>query len=157
VSAYTYRMLLRQGYNRDDVITNPNIDLLARWTPFACGCFGVLGLGVQSPAYFLALGLLTLVGAAGERSFYDYLYQVFLRPVTGLGEMPRHGTPRRFGCAVGAAFFFLSGSGIYLQIPLLFLVPAITIATLAFIAAFTQWCFASALYRFITGKKADCC
>jgi hypothetical protein len=28
---------------------------------------------------------------------------------------------------------------------------------LAFGAAFTQWCFASALYRLISGRKADCC
>ena len=157
MSAYTHRMLLRQGYLRDDVINNPNIDLLARWTPFACGCFGVLGLGMHSPSYFGALGLLTLIGAAGERSFYDYLYMIFLRPLTGLGEMPRHGAPRRFGCAIGAALFVLSGAGFYMQNPFLSFVPALVIIPLAFTAAFTQWCFASALYRSITGKKADCC
>lgn len=117
--AYTYRMLLRRGYDRDDVIHSPNIDLLAQWTPFACGCFGVLGLGVASPAYFGAVGLLTLVGAAGEKSIYDHFYQIFLRPLTGLGEMPRHGAPRRFGCAIGAALFILSGAGFYLQNPFL--------------------------------------
>jgi hypothetical protein len=68
---------------------------------------------------------LTLIGAVSSRSFYDYLYLMFLRSITGLGEMPRHGAPRRFGCALGAAF--------------------------------TQWCFASALYRLISRKKADCC
>jgi hypothetical protein len=157
MSAYTHRMLLWQGYDRDDVLHNPKIDLLARWTPFACGCFGVLGLGLRSPAYFWALGLLTLVGAAGERSIYDHLYQIFLRPVTGLGEMPHHGAPRRFGCAIGAALFILSGTGFYLKNPLLSFIPALIIIPLAFAAALTQWCFASALYRLITGKKADCC
>jgi len=91
VSAYTYRMLLLEGYRLDDVIQNPDVHLVARWTPFACGCLGALGLSLRSPAYLWALGILTLIGAVSSRSFYDYLYQFFLRPLTGLGEMPRHG------------------------------------------------------------------
>ena len=157
MSAFSDRMLLVQGYSREDVIHNPNLNLLARWTPFACGCFGTLGLGLRSPAYLWALGTLTLIGAVSSRSFYDYLYLIFLRPLTGLGEMPRHGAPRRFGCAIGAALFILSGTGFYLQSPILSFVPALIIIPLAFVAAFTQWCFASALYRLISGKKAECC
>ena len=157
MSAYTYRMLLLQGFSKADVAEHPNVNLLARWTPFACGCLGTLGLGLRSPGYFWALGILTLIGAVSSRSFYDHLYQIFLRPLTGLGEMPRHGAPRRFGCAIGAALFIVSGIGFCLQSPLLSLIPALMIIPLAFGAAFTQWCFASALYRLISGKKADCC
>jgi hypothetical protein len=157
MSAYIYRMLLLQGFSRADVIHNPNVNLLARWTPFACGCLGALGLSLRSPAYLWGLGILTLIGAVSSRSFYDYLYQIFLRPLTGLGEMPRHGAPRRFGCAIGAALFILSGTGFYLRQPVLSFIPALIIIPLAFGAAFTQWCFASALYHLISGKKADCC
>ena len=157
MSAYTYRMLLLQGYSRDDVVHHANLNLLARWTPFACGCLGTLGLSLRSPAYLWALGILTLIGSVSSRSFYDYLYQIFLRPMTGLGEMPRHGAPRRFGCAVGAGLFILSGTGFYLRLPMLSVIPALIIIPLAFGAAFTQWCFASALYRLISGQKADCC
>jgi hypothetical protein len=157
VSAYTDRMLLLKGFSRDDVTHNPNINLLARWTPFACGCLGALGLVLRSPAYLWALGILTLIGAVSSRSFCDYLYQILLRPLTRLGEMPRHGAPRRFGCAIGAVLFVLSGAGFYVEHPLLSFVPALLIIPLAFGAAFTQWCFASALHRLITGKKADCC
>jgi len=71
--------------------------------------------------------------------------------------MPRHGAPRRFGCAIGAALFILNGTGFYLRSPILSFIPALIIIPLAFGAAFTQWCFASALYRLISGKKADCC
>ena len=157
MSAYIDRMLLLQGFSRDDAIRNPNVNLLARWTPFACRCSGALGLGLRAPAYLWALGILTLIGAVGSRSFYDYLYQIFLRLLTGLGEMPRHGAPRRFGCAIGAVLFILSGTGFYIQSPMLSFVPALVIIPLAFGAAFTQWCFASALYRFISGDKGDCC
>jgi len=157
LSAYTYRMLLRQGFSKADVANCPNVNLLARWTPFACGCLGALGLSLRSPAYLWALGILTLIGAVSSRSFYDHLYRIFLRPLTGLGEMPRHGAPRRFGCAIGAALFILSGTGFYVQSALLSFIPALIIIPLAFGAAFTQWCFASALYRLIFGKKADCC
>ncbi len=157
MSAFTYRMLLLQGFSRADVLHNPNVSLLARWTPFACGCFGALGLSLRSPAYLWALGILTLIGAVSSRSFYYYLYQFFLRPLTGLGEMPRHGAPRRFGCAIGAVLFIPSGTGFYLRSPALSFIPALMIIPLAFGAAFTQWCFASALYRLISGKTADCC
>jgi hypothetical protein len=157
MSAYTYRMLLVQGYSLDDVTDNPNLNLLARWTPLACGCLGALGLILRSPAYLWTLGALTLIGSVRPRSFYDYLYQIFLRPITGLGEIPRHGAPRRVGCALGAALFILSGTGFYWHSPLLSFIPALIIIPLAFGAAFTQWCFASALYRLISGKKADCC
>ncbi len=157
MNAYTYRMLLVQGYRQADVANNANLNILARWTPFACGCFGSLGLILGSPWFFWALGLLTLVGAMDSRSFYDYLYQIFLRPLTRLGDMPAHGAPRRFGCAIGAILFLLSGTGFYLQRPLLSFIPALVIIPLAFVAAFTHWCFASSLYRFIFGRNADCC
>jgi cobalamin synthase len=112
---------------------------------------------LRSPAYPWALGTLTLIGAVSSRSFFDYLYQICLRPLTGLGEMPRHGAPRRFGCAIGAVLFILSGTGFYWQRPMLSLIPALIIVPLAFGAAFTQWCFASALYRLILGRRGDCC
>jgi hypothetical protein len=76
MSGYIVRMLFMQGYQRDDIISNRNLNLLARWTPFACGCLGTLGL---------------------------------------------------------------------------------IIIPLAFGAAFTQWCFASALYRLVFRRKEDCC
>lgn len=146
-----------QGYQRDDVICNPNINLLARWTPFACGCFGTLGLVLHSPLYFGALGILTFLGSVSRRSFYDYLYQIIIRPLTALGDMPFHGAARRFGCAIGAALFILSGAGFHMQHPLLAFIPSLIIIPLAFTAAMTQWCFASALYGLIFGKSADCC
>ena len=146
-----------QGYGREDVLSNPNIDLLARWTPFACGCFGTLGLILGIPAYFWTLAALTFVGFVSSRSIYDYAYLFFIRPLVNLGDMPRHGAPRRFGCAIGTVLFALSGTGFYIKAPMLSLLPALIIIPLAFTAAFTQWCFASALYRLISGKNADCC
>jgi hypothetical protein len=156
MSTYSYRMLILQGYDRNDVIHSRNASLLARWTPFACGCSGALGISLGSPAYLWALGVLTFIGTVSSRSFYDHIYQLLLRPITGLGEMPRHGAPRRFGCGIGAALFLLSGTGFYLRSPMLSLIPGLIIVPLAFVAALTQWCFASALYQFLFGKDADC-
>lgn len=157
MTSFDFRMLSIQGYGREDILYNANINMLARWTPFACAIFGALGLWLKSPIYLWVLGLLTLTGAITNRSIYDHLYQISLRPLMGLGNMPYHGAPRRFGCAIGAVLFLLSGTGFQLQRPMLSLIPVLIIVPLAFIAAFTQWCFASTLYRFIFGKGADCC
>jgi hypothetical protein len=157
MTAYTYRMLLVQGYQRTDLASNVHLDMLARWTPFACGCFGTIGMLSGSAGFLWTLGLATLVGAMGTRSVYDWLYEVFLRPITGWGQMPRHGAPRRFGCAIGAGLFLLGGTGFFLNQPLMGYVPLFVIVPLAFVAAFTQWCFASALYRLISRSAGDCC
>jgi hypothetical protein len=157
MTAYTSRMLLVQGYQRTDIASNAHLDMLARWTPFACGCFGTIGILSASERFLWALGLATLVGAMGTRSVYDWLYQVLLRPLIGWGDMPRHGAPRRFGCAIGAALFLLGGTGFFLNRPLVGYVPLFVIVPLAFVAAFTQWCFASALYRLVSRTSGDCC
>jgi hypothetical protein len=49
MTSFDVRMLLMQGYGKEDVFNNSNINMLARWTPFACGVFGVLGFWLKSP------------------------------------------------------------------------------------------------------------
>jgi hypothetical protein len=157
MTSFDVQMLLMQGYRKEDVFNNLQINILARWTPLACGICGSLGFLLKSPIYLWLLGLLTLAGAVSNRSIYDYFYQVLIRPFISLGDMPHHGAPRRFGCAIGAILYLLSGTGFQLQRPLLSFIPILIIVPLAFIAAFTQWCFASALYRFLSGKNVECC
>jgi hypothetical protein len=112
---------------------------------------------LEPPVYLWLLGLVTIIGAVSARSLYDHLCQLVLRSITGLGEMPRHGTPRRFGCGIGAALFVLSGTGFHSHSPMLSLVQSVLIVSLAFVAAFTQRCFASALHRLLFGKNTECC
>lgn len=157
MTAYTFRMLLVQGYQRTDIVSHAHLNLMARWTPFACGCCGTIGMLSESAWFLWALGGATFLGALGTRSIFDWFYQFFLRSITGWGDMPRHGAPRRFGCAIGAVLFVLGGTGFFLGQPLLGFVPVMVIVPLAFVAAFTQWCFASALYRLIFRTSADCC
>ncbi len=148
-------MLLVQGYQRTDVASNAHIDMLARWTPFACGCCGTIGILSGSAWFLWMLGVATLVGAMGTRSVYDWLYQALLQPIIGWGDMPRHGAPRRFGCAIGAGLFLLGGTGFFLGRPLMGYLPLFVIVPLAFVAALTQWCFASALYRLFAPASGD--
>jgi hypothetical protein len=67
MTPFDFRMLSMQGYGREDILYNSNINLLARWTPFACGILGVLGLWLRSPVYLWLLGSLTLIGAIANR------------------------------------------------------------------------------------------
>lgn len=145
----TRRLLLAQGFSEETICTCGGIGVLARWTPLACGSLGLLGVILRSPQYMVALGALTIIGALGRRSFYDYLYIFLVKPVFDLGEMPQHGYQRRFGCAIGAALFLLSGIGFMIGSSVLAYAPSSFIIGLAYVAAATQWCFASTLYNLL--------
>ena len=138
----TRQLLLKQGYTEATICECHGISFLARWTPLACACLGLLGLLLRSPYYMLTLGLLTTIGAIGRRSFYDYLYLILVKPVWNLGEMPRHGNQRRFGCWIGAVLYLLSGIGLMNGSAALTYVPSVMIIGLAYVAALTHWCFA---------------
>ena len=154
MNATTKGLLIMQGYSEADICDCKNITALARWTPSACALAGTLGVLFRSPVAMAVLGLLTLIGAVTSRSFFDYLYIFLVKPVMNLGEMPLHGNPRRFGCAIGAALFTLTGIGLFIGNAWLTYVPALTIIPLALVAALTQWCFASALYAMLRNHNS---
>ncbi|MEI6884123.1 MAG: DUF4395 family protein [Bacteroidota bacterium] len=153
----TKQLIISQGYNQEAIKSNKNLDLLIRWTPFACGLSGTIGLFLQNPYYFMFLGMLTAIGGLGSVSFYDYIYNYTLRYVLASGKVPLHGPQRRFGCSVGAILFITGGIGFYLENPWLAYIPTGFIICLAYIAAITQWCFASTLYNLLWGKQLNQC
>jgi len=153
----TRKLILMQGYSDTDIKSCKHLNILIRWTPFSCSLLGLIGVLLKSPAYLFGLGLLTAIGAFTSSSFYDYLYKYSIGLVLILGEIPKHGPARRFGCAIGALLYILSASGFYFHNNYLAYIPSIMIISLAFIAATTQWCFASTLYNLIFRKNADCC
>jgi hypothetical protein len=146
-----------QGYTPLDITTFTNIDLLIRATPFFCSMLGLLGVLLKSPVYLVSLGLLTTIGAFTDRSFYDYIYLYLFKHIFPLGDVPRHKNARRFGCGIGACLFISGGIGFYINNLYLSYIPTLFIIVLAFIAATTQWCFASTLYNFLFGKNEKCC
>ena len=153
----TQKLILNQGYSKEDIGKYSKINLLIRWTPFMCSLAGIIGLLIKSPIYFFVLGCLTFIGAFSTTSFFDYIYkftfQIFLKE----NIIPPHGNARRFGCGIGAVMFLLAGLGFYIHNYYLALIPGIIITALAAIAALTQWCFASTLYNLIFRKREKCC
>ena len=145
----TRRLLLAQGFSEETICGCTGIGVLARWTPLACASLGLVGVILQSPQYMVALGAVTVIGALGRHSFYDYLYIFVVRPVVNLGEMPPHGYQRRFGCAIGAALYVLSGIGFMSGSSVLAYTSSAIIIGLAYVAAATHWCFASTLYNLL--------
>lgn len=153
---FTQRLILAQGYSLSDISSNRHINLLVRWTPLMCSVFGFIGILLKSPAYFIGLGFLTSIGAFSNHSFYDYSYKFIASFAIPMGPMPAHGNARQFGCAIGSLLYISSGVGFAIRNWYLAFLPAILIVTLAFIAATTQWCFASTLYNFIFKKNEKC-
>lgn len=146
--------LRMQGFSKDD-LNLPRIDLIARWTPFACALFGTVGLIIRSPVYFFGLGLLTSVGAFTRRSGYDLIYNLIVRHFLGTGKAPLQGNQRRLGCGIGAAMYIFSGLGFHLGIPALALGPALMMIVLGGFAAATQICFASLIYNGLSASRAN--
>jgi len=153
----TKKLILMQGYSELDIKNYKKINIVIRWTPLACSLLGLLGVLLKSPTYLLILGLLTTIGALTNTSFYDYLYRYTFGFIFPAIKIPEHGPARKFGCAIGSLLFITSAVGFYLQNNYLAYIPSGTIISLAFIAAVTQWCFASTLYNFIFDKKEVCC
>ena len=172
-------MLLMQGFCRKDIEGVPQLGGLARWTPLSCAAFvtaglwlqgilpigaiggvlcpcvitGVAGLWLGSGWFFIALGLFTLTGGFTARSIYDRLYNLTFRYVFRTAPVPRHGSPRKFGCAIGGVMYVLSGIGFLVRNYWLAFVPAVFMVVFATIAGLTQWCFASALYSWLFGRS----
>jgi hypothetical protein len=168
------KLLLMQGFCSRDIDNNPLIGRLARWTPLSCATFGAAGVSlgifpflsiicpctisvitgfwIKSGWFFIILGVLTLTGGLTNRSIYDRLYNLIIRPVFRTSEIPKHGAPRRFGCAIGGIMFILSGIGFLLNSRLLAFGPAMFMIVFATIAGLSQWCFASNLYAVLLNK-----
>jgi hypothetical protein len=151
----TKKLLLMQGYNNEVICGCKNINVLARWTPLACATFGTLGLILGNSTYFIILGALTTIGAFSSRSFYDYIYNYLFRCIFKTEKTPLHGNQRRFGCGIGAILYILGGVGFSIGNLWLAYIPTVFMVSLAFIAAFTQWCFASTLYNAIFKTKTE--
>lgn len=136
-----------QGFPVEDLKTNENIIRLSRWTPFSCTAFGIIGLLLQSPVYFIVLGLYTLIGLFRPWSFYEYTYKYFFSYFIKLGEMPRHSIYRRIGCLIGSIMYILTGLGFYYHNIYLAYIPSLAIITIATISGITGWCFVSSVYH----------
>ena len=135
-----------QGFSERDVEYNHNILALSKWTPLACGTLGLIGVIIGSPYYLIVLGLLTFVGV-GAYSFYDYLYKYVFRHIFNFGEILPQGIQRKLGCGIGAVMYTISGLGFYFNILPLAYIPSCFMVTFAFVAGFSNWCFASTLYN----------
>jgi len=147
------KLILMQGYEKEILCDCKNVNLLVRWTPLCCALFGTLGLYLESSVYFIILGLLTTLGALSHRSFYDNIYNATLRFVLKTQKTPQHGNQRKFGCGIGAFLYLIGGIGFYFDNVWLSYCPTLFIVFLAYIAAFSQWCFASTIYNLLFSKK----
>lgn len=156
----TIKLLKSNGYCCKDISECSDINFLARWTPLFCAILGTAGLLLQSPIYFLVLGMLNLIGAISYRSFYDIIYNISFRFIFQTGRTPKHNSQRRFGCALGSLIYFASSYGFYINNIYLAYLPVTFLIILALIAAVTHWCFAAALYNRLFANNSStnrCC
>jgi hypothetical protein len=139
------------------VKSNQHIIALSRWTPFSCAAFGALGLALQSPTYFLILGICTSIGAFSKWSFYDYIHKFVFASLLQWGPMPQHQIHRRIGCGIGAIIYLTTSTGFYFQNAILAFLPASLIIGIAITSGFTGWCFVTSVAHMLGFKSSASC
>ncbi len=153
----TSKLLLAQGFTKED-LCGKNFSLLSKWTPVFCGSLALIAAVTASWHMFAVLSAAAVFGAFNKHSAFDLLYIHGFRKLIDLGEMSQHGAPRKMGCGIGGAMFAMSAGGFYLHNIWLAYLPSGMMIILAYLAAFSNWCFASFLYGLIFRKKnCSCC
>jgi hypothetical protein len=168
------KLIFLQGFHKKDIENNPDMEHLVSWTPLSCATSGIVGISaggilslilcpcilpglvgiwIGAGWYFIILGLLTLTGGLTGRSIYDRIYNLVFSGIFKTTKIPKHGSQRKFGCAIGGVIYIISGTGFIIGNYWLGLVPVIFLVSLAFIAGFTNWCFASSLYNLLFKKR----
>jgi len=149
----TENRLIMQGFTRKNIHECDHMDLLARWTPFACAVFGIIGIALHSSWYMWILGIMTSIGAFTKSSFYDRLLNSIFAIFRLSIRIPKQGNPRKLGCGIGAVMYILSGFGFYFGNMTLAYIPSIMMVVLGGFAALTNICFASLIYRAFRGVE----
>ncbi len=142
-----------QGYVHVDDETLKSVEPWLRWSPAICASFIALGTVLASPWVLWGLAPFALIGALMDRHPFDYLYNLGFRRLTGTPPLPTHGAPRRFTCALAAAWLAMTGALFALDLTTLGYVAGAVLFGMAALVSVTHFCVASVIYSVLFGRS----
>ncbi len=113
----------------------------------------VIGTVMASPLILWTLGVIALIGAILPFHPFDLFYNYGARFLTGTGNIPLSGPPRRFACGIAAVwvtamgFLFQNGYMVTGYILGGLLIAVVTLVSI------TNICIPSMIYRALFGWK----
>jgi len=155
ITARTCRRLDIQGFDGVEV---HELAPVAPWLRLAfglCAVFGGLGTVLASPTILLVLASIATVAAASPVHPFDLIYNHGIRRLTGTGPLPRRGVPTRVGCGMGAVFVLVTAWAFWAGHPVAGYALGSALTLVVLLAATTDICLPSLIYRSIFGWPRD--
>jgi hypothetical protein len=147
------RRLETQGYHG---LSDAALEELSPWLRFA-PVLGTVVIGVgtalRSPTLLWALAMTTAVGAVFPLHPFELLYNHLVRRVTRTRPLPPGGPPRRFSCAVAAAWLAVTGLAFHVGSDALGLLLGSAITLVAGLLSVTHVCLPSTIYNAIRSGR----
>lgn len=110
VTTVTRKRLETQGFCDIDDETLARVEPWLRWSPALCAIVAAVGTALASPAILWGLAPFAALGAIFRVHPFDLVYNLGLRRLTRTPALPPNGAPRRFACAMAAAWLSVTGA-----------------------------------------------
>ena len=152
LSATTRRLLDIQGFDRVDDRTLAQIQVWLRVAPALCGIVAAVGTALSSPPILWSLAAVAALGAVLPSHPFDLIYSIGVRWLTGGPTLPANGPPRRFACALAAAWLLVTGALFAAGIDVAAYLLGGALAATAALVATTHLCIPSIMFRAACGQ-----
>jgi len=143
-------LLALQGYS--DVPDNQSraIDYGLRTGPVFCMALAAVGTVLANPVLLLALSGIAALGALMGSNAFDVFYNYGLRHVFKGPRLPTYPAPRRFACAVAAAWLVVTAGLMLAGLATAGSVMGWLMVATAAVPVTTGFCVPSFIYRLVT-------
>lgn len=104
LSPTTLRRLQIQGFREVDSDTLAQVSPWLRFSPALCAIVAGIGTVFASPTTLFALAIIAFLGAVLPFHPFDLIFNFGIRFLVRKPPLPHNGAPRRFACAMAAAW-----------------------------------------------------
>jgi len=141
-----------QGYTCVDDATLAQTQIWLRMSPALCASIAAAGTALASPALLWGLMVFAALGAVLTFHPFDLIYNLGVRRLTGAGELPRNGAPRRFACAMASVWLLTTGGLFYGGFDLAGYLLGGALVAVATLITVSHICIPSLVYRALFGR-----
>jgi hypothetical protein len=153
LSCTTRERLHMQGFENVPDRTLAQVHYWLRLAPALCLVWGAAGIAFASPLLLFALVPFAVAGALGTGHPFDLFYNRVIRRWTRTPALPAYGAPRRFACALAAAWASAMALAFAVGARPVGYALGVVFVVFPLIQATTDFCVPSFLYRTLVGGR----